>query len=166
MQKLIFFHPDRCMLCQSCVLACQQNALGISDVTQIPWDGRPIQRMAVTFSHGTPWVWKCQQCLYAPCVEACVSGSLRYPEGENEVVHDRETCVGCGSCVLACPFNALTPDENDGRMAKCNLCPEEEIPPCVKACPSGALAYEDPGTFTRDKRRRFLRYGKVQREAD
>lgn len=154
------------MLCQSCVLACQINSLGVSEVMEIPRDGKPFQRMVVTFSRGTPWVWKCQQCVSAPCVEACVSGSLRHREGESGVMHDRETCVGCGSCLLACPFNALTPDENDDRVAKCNLCPEEDVPPCVKACQSGALAYQEPRLLAQDKRKTFLRDQKVHREAD
>ncbi len=122
--------------------------------------------MLVTFSRGTPWVWRCQQCLSAPCVEACVTGSLRHGDGEPGIVHDRETCVGCGTCVLACPFNALTPDDNDDRVAKCNRCPEEDIPPCIKACQSGALVYQDPAMFAQERRKRFLRSQKVHREAD
>jgi len=122
--------------------------------------------MAFIFSHGTPWVWRCQQCISAPCVEACVTGSLRHGEEGNGVFHDRETCVGCGSCVLACPFDALTPDENDDRVTKCNLCPEEEIPPCVKACKSEALAYQDPRLFAQDKRKNFLWDQKGHRETD
>ena len=66
--------------------------------------------------------------------------------------------------MMACPFNALTPDESDDRVAKCNLCPEEDFPPCVKACQSGALAYQYPGTFARDRMKRFLRDPKVHRE--
>lgn len=152
------------MLCQSCVLACQMNSLGVSEATEIPRDGKPLQRMVITFSRGTPWVWRCQQCVSAPCVEACISGSLRYGEGGSGVIHDRETCVGCGSCVLACPYNALTADENDDRVTKCNLCPEEEIPPCVKACQSGALAYQDPRLFARGRRKKFIWDQKVHRE--
>lgn len=161
MYKRIFFHPERCMLCQSCILACQMNSLGVPGVMEIPRDEKPLQRMVLTFSRGTPWVWRCQQCLSAPCVESCVSGSLRHGDGEPGVVHDRETCVGCGSCMMACPFNALMPDESDDRVAKCNLCQEEDFPPCVKACQSGALACQDPGTFARDKMKRFLRDPKV-----
>ena len=164
MDKRIFFDPERCMLCHSCVLACQMNSLGISEVMEIPRDGRPLQRMVITFSHGTPWAWRCQQCVSAPCVETCISGSLRYGEGGSGVIHDRETCVGCGSCVLVCPYNALTSDENDDRVTKCNLCPGEEIPPCVKACQSGALVYQDPRLFVQDRRKKFVRDQKVHRE--
>ncbi len=154
------------MVCQSCVLACQMNSLGVSNVTEIPRDGKPTQRMRVTLFRGTPWTWKCQQCVSAPCVEACVSGSLRHGEEDGGVIHDRETCAGCGSCLLACPFDAVTPDEDDHRVAKCDLCPEEDIPPCVKACQSGALVYEDPMLFAGNKRKKFLRAQKVHREGD
>lgn len=154
------------MVCQSCVLACQLDSLGVSDVMEIPRDGNPIQRMRVMFSRGTPWVWKCQHCISAPCVEACISGSMHYREGESGVIHDRETCVGCGSCLMACPFNALIPDESDDRVAKCNLCPEEGIPPCVKACQSKALVYQESRLFVQDKRKKFLVDQKVYREGD
>lgn len=122
--------------------------------------------MTLLFSRGTPWVWKCQQCTSAPCVEACVSGSLRHEEGKPGVIHDRETCVGCGSCLLACPFNAVIPDEKEDVVAKCNLCPEEDIPPCVKACQSGALVYREPMLFAQDKRKTFLRAQRVHHEGE
>ena len=64
----------------------------------------------MTFSRGTPWPWKCQQCASAPCVEACVSGSLVQQDGQTGVAHHPETCVGCGSCLLVCPFSAAIYD--------------------------------------------------------
>ena len=118
------------------------------------------------FSRGTPWAWKCQQCTAAPCVEACVSGSLHHGEGETGVIHDGETCVGCGSCLLACPFDAVIPVEKEDVVAKCNLCQEEGVPPCVKACQSEALVYRDPMLFAQDKRKTFLRTQRVHHEGE
>ena len=166
MDKRIFFHPERCLLCQSCVLACQIQSLRISDITEIPRAGRPVQRLVVTFSQGTPWLWKCQQCVSAPCVEACVSGSMHYGEGRRGVIHDRKTCIACGACLLACPNNALAVDEEDGRVAKCNLCPQEAIPPCVIACQTKALVYQEPGFFAREKEKRFVIREKMYGDAD
>ena len=166
MQKQILYYPERCMLCQSCILACQMNSLGISEVTGIPRDAKPLQRLVVTFFHGTPWVWKCQQCLSAPCVESCVSGSLRHGEGGSGVIHDRETCVGCGSCMMACPFNAMLFDQDEDRVAKCDLCPGETVPPCVQACGSGALVCQGLSPFTGDKRKKFVMNQRVHRGAD
>ena len=156
MGKRIFFHPNRCLLCLSCVLACQMESLGISDVTEIPYNGKPRQRLAMTFTKGTPWVWKCQHCASAPCVEACISGSLRYGE-KGMVIHEPETCVGCGSCVLVCPYGALFFDDDEERVAKCDLCPQEATPPCVHACQSGALVYQEPSVFAHEKKKRFVK---------
>ena len=156
MNRKIFFHPERCMLCQSCVLACEMNFLGVSDPHKIPFDEKPLQRIRVTFSSGTPWVWKCQHCLSAPCVEACISGSLITMEGRTGVMHQLETCVGCGSCLLVCPYGALSFDEKKKRVTKCNLCFEKEIPPCIEACQSGALVFQELNSFVQVKRKRMV----------
>ena len=157
MNRKIFFYPDRCMLCQSCVLACRMQALNISNPQGIPQDRTSLQKIRVTFSRGTPWVWKCQHCATAPCVEACVSGSLLPLEKGRGVVHHPETCVGCGSCLLACPYEALQYDETEGQVTKCNLCFEKESPPCVEGCLSRALVYEELDFHVQKKRKRFAR---------
>jgi len=155
MTRKIFFRPERCLMCFSCVLACQLNSLGTGDARCLP-PGKPLKRISPVFSPGTPWMWKCQQCSQPPCAEACISGSIRRKEDGKGVVHRPETCVGCGSCLLACPFSIPTFDQEGGRMSKCNLCPEEPIPPCVKACQSQALIFQEVSRFSREKKRRYL----------
>jgi len=52
-------------------------------------------------------------------------------------------CIACSMCLLACPFGMITraPAPNGRVMAlRCDLCPGLEIPACVAACPTGALA--------------------------
>ena len=71
-------------------------------------------------------------------------------------------CIGCGSCVRACPFGVL-PDVLAGvptgfgstgritghKAAKCDLCTDrttghdDVVPRCVSACPTGALMFVD-----------------------
>ena len=157
MSRKIFFHPERCMLCLSCVLACQMDEAGVSSPGAITGAMRPPSRMAVSFSNGTPWVWRCRHCVSAPCVEACVTGSLGQTEGKGTVVHRPDTCVGCGSCRLVCPFGGLRSQEKEARMVKCNLCPEQEVPPCVRACRSKALVFEEMAFFVQKKRKRLAR---------
>jgi len=132
------------------------DSLGISDPREIPSDQKPLQRMKVTFSRGTPWVWKCQHCVSAPCVEACVSGSLIFMEGGAGAIYNPETCVGCGSCLLVCPYGALSYDEEKERVTKCNLCLEKEIPPCVEACQSKALVFQHMNSFLQKKWKRVV----------
>ncbi|MDR0478117.1 MAG: electron transfer flavoprotein subunit alpha [Desulfobulbaceae bacterium] len=51
------------------------------------------------------------------------------------ILVDQETCVGCGDCVDACPFAAITmADDRPVIGDACTLCGA-----CVDACPSGSL---------------------------
>ncbi|RLI30819.1 hypothetical protein DRO56_05870, partial [Candidatus Bathyarchaeota archaeon] len=48
-----------------------------------------------------------------------------------------ERCVGCGLCVKACEFNAITLHPGRKVVIVCDLCGGE--PKCVEVCPKGAL---------------------------
>jgi len=51
-------------------------------------------------------------------------------------------CVGCKSCILACPFGVLDSNLLNHASQKCNLCADrKDGPRCVASCPSGALQY-------------------------
>jgi carbon-monoxide dehydrogenase iron sulfur subunit len=155
--KQIFFHPERCLLCLSCVLACQMKTAGIADAGRIEKSQKPSQNLKVSFSRGTPWIWKCQQCQAAPCTEACFTGGLRLDQESGTVVQDREACVGCGSCVLACPMEGIGLQPGEHRPGKCDACRDEEIPACVRACQSRALVYVEGERFAGKKRKRFVK---------
>jgi len=77
-------------------------------------------------------------------------------EEEAGVVHHPETCVGCGSCLLVCPYDALRYDEKERRVTKCNLCPDKEIPPCVEACQNRALIFQELNSFVQVKRKGMI----------
>jgi carbon-monoxide dehydrogenase iron sulfur subunit len=77
-----------------------------------------------------------------------------------------ENCVGCGSCVLVCPYGALKYDEQEKRVVKCNLCLEESVPPCVKACQTQALVYQEVNSFAGEKKKKFAQDMGRNRGAD
>ena len=68
---------------------------------------------------------------------------------------DPDTCIGCKLCSWACPYGAREYDYGHGVMKKCTLCvdriynahivPEDRIPACVRACPTGARHFGDLG---------------------
>jgi carbon-monoxide dehydrogenase iron sulfur subunit len=62
----------------------------------------------------------------------------REPAGDKVTV-DAEKCIGCWTCIIACPYGALSRDANSRTVIKCDLCPEREIPACVLNCPNEAL---------------------------
>jgi carbon-monoxide dehydrogenase iron sulfur subunit len=59
------------------------------------------------------------------------------------VVHDDEKCIVCWTCIIACPYGAIKPDLSGKIVAKCDLCPNLEVPACVANCPNEALTYEE-----------------------
>jgi len=55
------------------------------------------------------------------------------------VVVDEDKCMGCWTCIVACPNGALTRDLDNRVVAKCDLCIGSEVPACVANCPNEAL---------------------------
>jgi len=55
------------------------------------------------------------------------------------VVVDEDKCMGCWTCMVACPNGALTRDLDNRIVAKCDLCIGSEVPACVANCPNEAL---------------------------
>jgi len=52
------------------------------------------------------------QCHEPPCVPVCpVSSTYKRPDGIVEI--DYEGCIGCGLCVVACPYEARALDNGD-----------------------------------------------------
>jgi Fe-S-cluster-containing dehydrogenase component len=69
-----------------------------------------------------------------------------------------DTCIGCKLCSWACPYGAREYDYAHGVMKKCTLCvdriynetlePQDRVPACVRACPTGARHFGDLGDET------------------
>jgi len=86
----------------------------------------------------------CRQCPEAFCVTACPKEALER-QADGAVKRYNMRCVGCKSCILACPFGTIFPEVINYVTAKCDLCLnqlEEDPdyrPACVRTAP--------PGTF-------------------
>ncbi|MGC8603048.1 MAG: 4Fe-4S dicluster domain-containing protein [Desulfomonilaceae bacterium] len=83
----------------------------------------------------------CMRCEKPACEMVCPRRATfrNYITGAMEV--DASRCIGCLSCVIACPFGATFVDPDNGSILKCDLCGGD--PTCVKVCPTGALSYEE-----------------------
>ncbi|MDO6620919.1 4Fe-4S dicluster domain-containing protein [Pseudomonadota bacterium] len=87
----------------------------------------------------------CNHCSEPVCVLACPTGAM-HKRAKDGLVHvAQETCVGCGSCARACPYEAPQLDPTRKVMVKCDGCFElieqQSLPLCVDACPKGALDF-------------------------
>jgi Fe-S-cluster-containing hydrogenase component 2 len=83
----------------------------------------------------------CLQCEQPMCAAACPEGAIvrtQTPDGDSVVRVEQEKCVGCRSCMVACPFGAIAVFPK--LMAvKCDLC--DGSPKCVEFCFYGCLTF-------------------------
>lgn len=97
----------------------------------------------------------CNHCEAPACTKACPTGYI-YKEPEFGIVKadHRRSCIGCGRCKKACPWDSPQYYDNEldkfaandpkrPRMTKCNLCfdriKEGLKPACVAGCMMRAL---------------------------
>lgn len=159
------FYVDvkRCIECGGCEVACKNE-------NDVP---KGIARIrVVTVNEGetgeTNVAVPCMHCSKAPCVSVCPVDALF--TREDGIVHvNKETCIGCGYCLYACPFGAPqfpkgAPFGARGVMDKCTYCaagPEEnfskrerelygsnriaegKLPMCASVCATKALVAGD-----------------------
>jgi anaerobic dimethyl sulfoxide reductase subunit B (iron-sulfur subunit) len=74
----------------------------------------------------------------------CPRGAIgKRPDGI--VFNDRDLCIGCTTCLDACPYDALSLDKEAMKMRKCDMCRElqrtSDAPHCVAACFMQALEF-------------------------
>lgn len=91
-------------------------------------------------------VLRCNHCTDAPCVAICPTSAL-YKRGDGIVDFDTELCIGCKSCMQACPYDALYIDPMEKTAQKCNYCAHRTDvglePSCVVVCPEQAIIAGD-----------------------
>ena len=143
-------YPDKefCIGCHLCEVACvtahskSKDVVIAHNVERGETGLSPCKRV---FEKGIISVAiSCRHCDEPSCVAACISGGLHKDPETGRTVYDREKCVGCWSCLMACPYGAIRRHPTEGKIIKCDLCVDRpEGPACVAACPNQALKYEE-----------------------
>lgn len=136
-----YFDSTRCVGCKTCAVACKKKndlGLGVNFRTVSSYEIGTYP--TATFYH---WSNACNHCENPACVRACPTHAMYKDEEDGTVQHDDERCIGCGSCVIACPYDA--PVVVEGIAQKCNACidtrDEDGAPVCVAACGMRALDF-------------------------
>lgn len=141
-QRMFIFDAEKCIACGACSVACMDQN-DIDPAEQVPF--RHIHRLEREESDRTVFMelsMACMHCTDAPCVAACPTGCLRKDKETGLTVYDNSVCIGCHSCLMACPFGAPS-FTRLGKMVKCDGCIERQRhglePACVRVCPFDAL---------------------------
>ena len=74
-------------------------------------------------------------------MEVCKKEAMYRDEETGVVFIQEDKCTGCWLCVKACPYDAIAKNVELRLAVKCDLCPDQDIPTCVQACPTRALVY-------------------------
>lgn len=91
----------------------------------------------------------CNHCNNPPCVRACPTKATYKDKKHGIVMMDNKKCIGCKTCVMACPYNARYFNFGTHAVDKCNFCWDtrlskgETITACANACPTGARTFGD-----------------------
>ncbi|MCL5960138.1 MAG: 4Fe-4S dicluster domain-containing protein [Chloroflexi bacterium] len=96
----------------------------------------------------------CMQCTDEPCARVCPVDAFKPHRRFHFSVVDEEKCIGCGLCVDACPFGAITIDPTSAVAIRCDLC--DGNPWCVKYCPTKVLAMTTEAAVAQGKRDELL----------
>ena len=151
--KRVFVDLNRCVGCNSCMIACAiEHSLTKDLFTAIREKPLPKPRIKVkTAKEGSSFPLQCRHCEEPYCVDACIAGAIRKDPETGLVLADEEKCVGCWMCVMVCPFGVIRPSLLPGKKEKvavrCDLCQGRETPACVEACPTGALFFGEIEDF-------------------
>jgi tetrathionate reductase subunit B len=96
----------------------------------------------------------CMQCENPPCTWVCPV-SATYKNADGVVLVDETRCIGCGYCMVACPYGArymvpageTTPKGVAGVVDKCTFCYHRitrgQLPACAEVCPASARIFGD-----------------------
>jgi anaerobic dimethyl sulfoxide reductase subunit B (iron-sulfur subunit) len=155
MEKTLYLDVERCVGCGACAVACmdqndicpEKGQLSFRSIYQVEEGKYPAASIHYIAT-------ACLHCEDSPCLIACPTGAITKDKKTRAVITNRDLCIGCHSCALACPFGVPRYDAED-KMQKCDLCTVRVesglLPACVKVCPQGALKFEPINQIQADK---------------
>lgn len=150
----MLYDSTLCIGCRACVTKCKEvNDLpaNLEKMDGAPYDApldldESTKNIIKLYEEGDKRAFmkmQCMHCIDPACVSVCMAGALHKVE-HGIVAYNKNTCVGCRYCQVACPFDvpkfmwfSAIPV-----IVKCELCRHrEEGPGCCEVCPREAVIY-------------------------
>ena len=135
---------SKCIGCHACSTACKsenQVPIGVNRtwVKYVETGAYPDVRRRFQ-------VTRCNHCANPPCVRICPVTAM-YQRDDGIVEFDPSICIGCKSCMQACPYDSIYLDPETNTAAKCTFCAHRlDVglePACVVVCPEHAILAGD-----------------------
>lgn len=142
--KKLYYEVKKCLGCRSCEFACAVAHSESRELLKAVKNGKlPLPRNKVYFAKGKNFPVSCRHCSEPKCVDACMSAAIAFNAEKGVIIHDDTRCVGCWMCVMVCPYGAVRPNIKAKLPVRCDMCPDEEEPACVKGCPTKAVIWQE-----------------------
>lgn len=157
----ILVDTSKCTACRGCQIACKQwNELPATETKnwgsyQNPQDLSADTWKVVRFADGTLgdgkvyWNFfsdQCRHCLSPGCMAVAENGEIVQDEKTGAVLFTPKTKdLDFKATLEGCPYNIPRQNPKTKQMFKCTMCfdriTHNQIPACVKACPTGAMVF-------------------------
>jgi len=147
-KKAMLIDQTKCIGCGACTVECKakyEAAFDILRTRMLKYESGTYPDVKLRYKKHA-----CMHCFVAACKEICPVDAIFHVEGDlgGMVEIDKDTCIGCGACVNACPFGVPQLDpEDDNNSEKCSFCAHRVVEGastyCAEACPVGAIIFGD-----------------------
>ena len=99
---------DKCIGCQTCAVVCKMHHAQPQGTwwNRVFTQGSEYHQSAVGSEDGYKIEYlpvSCQMCDNAPCERVCPTGAT-YKNEEGMILVDYNRCIGCRTCMAACPY--------------------------------------------------------------
>jgi Fe-S-cluster-containing dehydrogenase component len=164
----LLYDATLCIGCKACVVGCREangmkpeSSTGLwDDPTDLSGSTRNVIRVYREGEESSFFKAQCLHCTDPACVSACMLGALHKSKW-GIVAYDKDSCIGCRICQVACPFNvpkfqwaSATP-----QIVKCELCrhrlAEGKEPGCTAVCPTKAVIFGKRSELLAEAKRRL-----------
>ena len=142
-RKVLVFDPHLCTGCMYCMTVCSTYHEGSTSLSKarlqiIRHEGHALTKIdeedELIFA-----LVGCQQCEDPICSIVCPVAAIGRDNATGSVNIDRAKCVGCRMCLMTCYFGAVSFNQKEKTVFKCDLCGGD--PQCVKFCQPKALRF-------------------------
>ena len=103
----------------------------------------------------------CMHCADPSCTSACPVGALTKDRHTGVVKYNKDVCIGCRYCQIACPYNIpkFQWDQAFPQIVKCQLCDHRfaagSYSACCEFCPTGASIFGNVQDLLKESKRRL-----------
>ncbi|NLM12803.1 MAG: 4Fe-4S ferredoxin [Epulopiscium sp.] len=140
--KRVYVNEEWCLGCHLCEYYCAFANSNEKDMAKALKNVIIHPRIQLEEGDNINFAVSCRHCDDPLCVKGCITGALSINDGV--ITADTNKCIGCYTCILCCPYGAISPGEH-GVIQKCELCTTniKGSPHCVVGCPNSAIVFEE-----------------------